>query len=127
MVLILLSAAAGLVIGWLVRHYFKTPGFKSDTTRFFRQSGSNVKFYTPSTLRLVLYAGLASVNFSDEKVAEWDVIEAQGKVVSQRQYERFRLGNARQVFIVCIAFVDQSLSKANRKREEEGNTKPPLG
>jgi len=126
MVLILLSAAAGLVIGWLVRHYFKTPGFKSDTTRFFKQGGSNVKFYTPSTLRLVLYASLASINFSDEKVGEWDVLEAQGKVVSQRQYERFRLGNARQVLIVCIAFVDQSLSKANRKKEED-STRPPLG
>lgn len=120
----IVALTAGLILGWLVRHYFKTPGFKSDTTQFFRQSGSNIKFYTPATLRLTLYMGLACVNFSDEKVGEWDAMEAQGKIVSQRQYERFRLGNARQALIVSIAFIDNALSKANRKRLEH-NTRPP--
>lgn len=119
-----IAVIVGLIIGWLVRHYFKTPGFKSDTTRFFRQSGSHVKLYTPATLRFVLYASLASVNFSDETVAKWEALEEHGKVVSQRQYERFRLGNGKAVLLVAVAFIDQSLSKANRKREEE-NTRPP--
>ena len=121
-----IAVAIGLVAGWFIRHFFKAPGFKSDTTRFFKQSGSNIKLYTSPTMRLTLYVCLACVDFSDDTVKDWQILEEQGKVITQRHVERFRLGNGKQALLAAIAFLDQSLSKANRKREEE-NTRPPLG
>ena len=123
-----IAVAVGLITGWLVRHYFKTPGFKSDTTRFFRQSGSNLRFYTLPTLIGTLLVSLALLGVTRSRVAEFDAIEEKGGIVRPRQYELLRIDQMIAALTTWYAFINPAWQQARRKQQEsQNNTRPPLG
>ena len=116
----------GLIAGWLVRHYFKTPGFKSDTTQFFRQSGTTLKFYTMPTLIGTLLVSLSVLGVARSKLSEWDAIEEKGGAIRERQYQLFRVDVMIAALTTWYAFINPAWQRARQKHESE-HTKPPLG
>jgi hypothetical protein len=123
-----LIAFGGLILGWALRHY-RPWRPSSDTTRFFRQSGSNLKFYTTPTLIGTLLVSLAVLGVTRSRLAEWDAIEEKGGTIRPRQVDLFKTDVMIAALTTWYAFINPAWQRAREKQKEasNGNTKPPLG
>jgi len=123
---LVIGLAIGLVVGWLLRHFlWKFPGFKSDTTRFFKQSGSKLKFYTTPTLIGTILVALAVLNVAYEAVGNFKEVEDKGQVVSERQYQLFRIKVMSAALLTWYSFINPAWQRA-RQKQQESETMPPV-
>lgn len=130
---IVIASLCGLIAGWLLRHYlktFKTPEFRSDTTRFFKSiksSGNRFKFYTMPTLIGTLLVSLSVLNVALNEVTDFMVIEDKGGVVGQRRYELLRIKEVIAALTTWYAFINPAWQRARQKQEQENldNSKNP--
>jgi hypothetical protein len=120
-----IASCFGLLAGWLIRHFLKTPGFKSDTTRFFKKSGSNIRFYTTPTLIGTILVAIAVLNVAFDEVTKFMMMEDKGQVISQRLYELFRIKVGLAALTTWYAFINPAWQQA-RKQQQDANAKLPM-
>lgn len=123
---IALGLGIGMIVGWLIRHYFKTPGFKSDTTLFFKRSGHNIKFYTTPTLIGTILVSISVLTVALDEVTGFMAIEEKGQVVNPRRFEIFRIKMMLAALTTWYAFINPAWQRAKQKQAESENTKPPM-
>lgn len=120
------ALAIGLASGWLIRHYFKTPGFKSDTTRFFRQSASNVRSYSPVVSRGFLWVLSGVFVVILKQLLEW---KANGGHFDELDLKILWFSIGATAVDKSLTYMDTTVArfKDERKRIQSNNTQPPLG
>ena len=113
---------AGFAWGWAVRHFLKWPRVSSDTTLFFKRSGSKLKFYTMPTLIGTLLVSIAVLNVAFDSVTNFAAIELRGEYVGERQYQLFYIKIALATITTWYAFISPAWQKAREKAN--GDTHP---
>jgi len=122
-----IATIAGLGVGWIARHYYKAPTFKSDTTRFFQQSGTKLRFYTMPTLIGTLLVSISVLNVSLDVVSTFKAIEEKGQMVGPRDYQLFHIKAMLAALTTWYAFINPAWQRARQKQQESEATRPPLG
>ncbi len=121
---LLLGAILGIVaavwLPWLKRH-------KGDTEFLVKQTGNRIRFYVFPMLVGSILVAVAVLNVNIETVTGFKMIEEKGQVVGPRDYQLFDYRRWLAGLIAGYAFINPSLQRANERRKEFENHKPPLG